>query len=44
MSRDRTSNMYGKLRSNTLVYHSKPMNLPFESALGADFLNLFAKD
>ena len=34
----------GKLRSNTMLSHTKPQNIQFETGLDAEFLNLFAKD
>ena len=38
--------MSAKVRSTTMTFKNKTVvpNLPFESSLGADFLNLFAHD
>ncbi len=33
-----------KLRSNTVMCHTKPQNIPFDTGLDAEFLDLFAKD
>lgn len=33
----------GKLRSNTVITQQKPQDVPFETGLDAEFLNLFAK-
>lgn len=44
MARGRRLLTAGKIRSNTIASHTKPQNVPFETGLDREFLDLFAKD